>query len=587
MNGRRLRLLVLGGYGTFGGRVVRLLCTEPSLSLIVAGRSLAKAEAFCRTLAPGAQREAAAVDRDGDLEQAFQALEPDIVIDATGPFQMYGENPYRVVEAAIAAGAHYLDLADGSGFVRGITQFDYEAKVQGLAVLSGVSSFPVLTSAAARLLARDLEHVDAITAGIAPSPFASYGLNVIRAIAGYAGQPVKMRRGGKDGIGRGIAEMRRYAVAPPGHVPLQPTEFALVDVPDLLLLAELWPEVQDIWVGAGPVPVNLQRILRLLAWLVARGWFPSLSPFAKLMFWAVNNIRWGEDRGGMFVELEGRNAAGVRETRSWHMLVEGAGGPWIPSMAVAAIIRKWLAGLVPMPGARPALEELELSDYQPYFARQQIVWGLRRRTAAEVSGPNDVPGGQGLFAQLLGEAFDALPPSLRFVHGESPQLQLHGHASIVRGSALLARFAARVFGLPRAAPKVPVTVTFERTPEGEKWTRDFGGQRFSTTLFAGKGRHERLLCERFGPLTFAMALVVDGDRLQLMMRGWRVFGVPLPRALAPRGSTWEFESNGCFRFHVEIDVPLIGRIVAYEGYLEPDANRHVLDVVLEPVSDYG
>jgi hypothetical protein len=45
-----LRILILGGYGTFGGRLARLLADEERITLIVAGRSMARAEAFCAVL---------------------------------------------------------------------------------------------------------------------------------------------------------------------------------------------------------------------------------------------------------------------------------------------------------------------------------------------------------------------------------------------------------------------------------------------------------------------------------------------------------------------------------------------------------
>ncbi|WP_198037375.1 hypothetical protein [Mesorhizobium sp. LSJC285A00] len=44
-----MRLLVVGGYGIFGGRIVQLLESEPRLILLVAGRSLGMAEAWCKT----------------------------------------------------------------------------------------------------------------------------------------------------------------------------------------------------------------------------------------------------------------------------------------------------------------------------------------------------------------------------------------------------------------------------------------------------------------------------------------------------------------------------------------------------------
>ncbi|MER9896097.1 saccharopine dehydrogenase NADP-binding domain-containing protein [Mesorhizobium sp. M0119] len=166
-----MKVLVVGGYGTFGGRTVELLEGEPRLILIVAGRSLAKADAHCKKRAPtAAQLVPALFDRDGDLAAQLAAFEPDIVVDASGPFQAYGEGRYRLIEACIARRINYLDLADGSDFVAGVSAFDEAARNAGVFVLSGVSSFPVLTAAVVRRLSSDLTRVDGIRGGIAPSP---------------------------------------------------------------------------------------------------------------------------------------------------------------------------------------------------------------------------------------------------------------------------------------------------------------------------------------------------------------------------------------------------------------------------------
>jgi short subunit dehydrogenase-like uncharacterized protein len=111
---QRRRVLIVGGYGTFGGRLAMLLADEPRLCLIIAGRSHDKASAFCAALPPGAERIAAAFDRDGELHRQLGALLPDMVVDATGPFQAYGDDPYRLVRACVELGIDYLDLADGS-----------------------------------------------------------------------------------------------------------------------------------------------------------------------------------------------------------------------------------------------------------------------------------------------------------------------------------------------------------------------------------------------------------------------------------------------------------------------------------------
>lgn len=172
-----LRVLIVGGYGFFGSQLVRLLAHESRATLIIAGRSLQRAQALCQSSGPThAKLTPAQFDRDGDLAAQLQSLSPALVIDASGPFQDYVGDPYRLARAAIAQGADYLDLADATGFVDGIKALDGDALAGGRFVVSGVSSFPVLTAALVRHLSRDLERVDTITAGIAPSPWADVGI---------------------------------------------------------------------------------------------------------------------------------------------------------------------------------------------------------------------------------------------------------------------------------------------------------------------------------------------------------------------------------------------------------------------------
>jgi hypothetical protein len=174
-----------------------------------------------------------------------------------------------------------------------------------------------------------MTRVETIKGGIAPSPFAGVGENVIRAIASYAGQPVMCWRDGRDAVGHPLAEHMRYTIAPGGRVPVKNTLFSLVDVPDLRVLGELWPEANTIWMGAGPVPEIFHRALAALAKLVNWKLIPSLSPLAPLMHFVMNHIRWGEHRGGMFVAVQGFGEAGEALARSWHLLAEGSDGPLI------------------------------------------------------------------------------------------------------------------------------------------------------------------------------------------------------------------------------------------------------------------
>jgi hypothetical protein len=556
-----LRVLVVGGYGTFGGRLIDLLAGEPRLELLVAGRSRHLAEAFCKAR-PGAQATLTAVafDRDREIGVQLAKLQPSLVVDASGPFQAYGEDPFRLVRSCVDLAIGYLDLADGAAFVEGIAQFDPAARAAGTYVLSGASSFPVLTAAAVRALAKDLTQVDAIRGGIAPSPYAGVGANVIRAIAGYAGQPAQLTRAGRVATGYPLTETLRFVIAPPGRLSLASRLFSLVDVPDLRALALLWPEARDIWMGAAPVPESLHRALILLAWLVRLRLLPSVLPFARLMSVATNHVRWGEHRGGMFVAIEGRDSAGRKIARSWHLLAEGDDGPLIPSMAVEALVRRMLEGRFPDPGARAATTVLELADYERLFAGRTIYTGLRDSEPA-------VP----LYRSLLGAAWQSLPSEIRAIHDVTQAGEAEGRADVLRGSSLLARLVGRLVGFPPACRDAAVKVHFEAATVGETWTRIFAGRCFSSRQWAGSVRSEHLLCERFGPLVVAMALVVGDGRLRLVPRRWSLFGVPLPMVLGPRADAYESVTDGRFCFHVEISHPLTGLIVRYSGWLVPRA----------------
>jgi hypothetical protein len=557
-----LRVLILGGYGTFGGRLAKLLADEPGLTLIIAGRSLVKAAQFCATLQGRASFEPARLDRDEDLAATLVSLKSDIVVDASGPFQAYGADPYRVVKACIAAGAHYLDLADGTAFVTGISQLDAEARARNVAAISGASSLPALSFAVARALADGMTSVKRFSAGIAPSPYATMGRSVIDAIASYAGKPVVRWRDGEKTTGVAMIEARRYTIAPPAALPLKSRRFALVGVPDLTLAKEIFPDLQSSWVGAGTEPVLWQRGLSALAWLVRLRLLPSLRLFAALFHWVREHWRWGEDRGGMFVSLSGRDRDGDHLKRAWNLIADGDTGLFVPAMAAAVVVKRLLSGETLRAGARPAASDFTLPEFDALFARLGIRTGILTTRESDSAC---------LYRRIFGEAYATLPQAIQDLHDGRKVWRARGKAEITRGRSPLAYLLALIIGFPEAGRDVPVTVIFEAKNGVEKWTRDFGGKRFSSVEALGHGRDAHLMCERFGPLNFAYALVLDGEKMRLIIRRWTAFGIAMPMALAPRGETYESVEDGKFRFHVEIALPIVGLVVRYRGWLVRDS----------------
>ena len=181
-----MKVVVLGGYGVFGAKVVDLLVRDGHV-VKVAGRSRSKAEAFVAETAPSAT--AMELDRDGDLAPLWLSTS-EILVDAAGPFHAYGDDPYRLARACIRNGVHYLDLADDPEFCLGIAALDAAAKAAGVFALSGASSVPAISSAAVASLAAQADEIDAISTAIMPGNRAPRGRAVVESILNQCGRPI-------------------------------------------------------------------------------------------------------------------------------------------------------------------------------------------------------------------------------------------------------------------------------------------------------------------------------------------------------------------------------------------------------------
>jgi hypothetical protein len=418
-----------------------------------------------------------------------------------------------------------------------------------------------LTGAAVRHLTRDLTQVETIEAGIAPSPAVDVGRSVVRAIASYAGKPVARPIDGERRFTAALTSHRQATIHVPGIAPLLSRRFSLVEVPDLMLLEDCFPSVQSVWVGAAISPGFLHRVLNAMSWLVRWRILDSLVPFTRVMHRVSALCRWGEPRGGMYVTASGNRGPATRITRTWHLVAEGSRGPYVPTIAAAAIVRRCNSGKAPVAGARPATGDLQMKDFDNYFKALGIVHGVSYDAAGSK---------RSLYRRILGSAWLDLPASVLRIHDGTETQKWRGRAKVSRGDNLFARFIGSLFRFPPASDDVDVTVEFRRKDGRETWLRDFAGKRFSSVQWEGRGRYEGLLCERFGPFTFGLALVVDNGRLRVPIRRWSMLGIPLPRWLAPRSNTCEFDHGGTFRFHIDVRLPLIGQVVGYSGYIDEE-----------------
>jgi len=539
------RILVIGGYGGFGARLSRRLLTAGH-EVLVAGRSADKAAAFC---AGHADAEPVVADRTNGVGMAMARHRPDLVIDAAGPFQASG---YTVPEACIAMRIPYLDLADARDFVTGIATLDKAAKAAGVAVISGASSVPALAGAIIRRLAEGLDRVDRVEMALSASNRASAGASIAAAMLSYIGRPMRLWRGKRWATLYGWQELQRTDFTLEDGEALRGRLVGIADVPDHAIVPEALPGSPGVTFRAGTELWFQMRALWLLSWPVRWGWLRTLIPLQRpLLALYRMTLGFGGDRSAMHIVLTGRRGA-RRIERRWTVIARQGDGPEIPTLAAEILAGDILAGGV-APGARHGWFELTPERFEPLFARLAI-----RHEIVERDSPPP------LYARLMGARFEALPPLVRTIHDVNGDAGAAGEGIVTRGVNPIARILTATMRMPPSGA-YPLHVAFTERGGAETWTRDFGGHVFRSELSAARG----CAVERFGPLRVAFDLPSDSEGLAMAHRRWSVFGIPMPRLLGPRIHAREWQEGDRFRFEVEVGFPLVGRVVAYTGWLKP------------------
>nr|WP_248766976.1 saccharopine dehydrogenase NADP-binding domain-containing protein [Pseudomonas sp. MWU12-2345] len=357
-----MRVIVIGGLGNFGARICQRLAQEPGLTVIAASRSTGGS---VHGFSSGQTVTTLPLDIHSiDFEARLAEASPGLVIHCAGPFQ--GQD-YRVAKAACAAGAHYLDLADGRDFVEHFSaNVDAQAKAAGVLAISGASSVPGLSSAVVDHLAKSFTRVDSIRTVIAPGQQAARGIATIKAVFGYAGLAFARWNGGAWRKQYGWQDIRRFS-----FVGLGPRLGAACDVPDLALFPARYPGVRDVEFHAA-LELGIQHIClwsaaalrRLGVPLPIDRWAARLDALSARVLDPL-----GSDKGAMKVQVHGVLEGGKQGCLTWQLTAPGGNGPEIPCMAAVLLACKLAKNELRLTGAFPCMGLLELEEFEVEFQR--------------------------------------------------------------------------------------------------------------------------------------------------------------------------------------------------------------------------
>lgn len=369
-----LKTLVLGGYGNFGARICRALACDPSIELLIGGRDLSRSQSLAGALGGGAQGIAIDLGAQG-LAQSLRAAEVELLIHTAGPFQ---QQSYGVAEAAAAAAAHYIDLADGRRFVCDFAgAMDATFRAAGRSAISGASTVPALSSAVVDHLCNGWKRIDAIDICIAPAQTAPRGRATLAAVLSYCGEPIQVWNQGRWQPQTGWASPERVVFAR-----LRPRHGALCDIPDLEIFPVHYKATRRVMFRAAIEVGIAQRAFAMLAALRVARLIGQPARLAGLLNHAARALDFmGTSTGGMVVRVEGADASDQPVRHAWHVTAGNDHGPEIPCMAAILLARKLARGERLPTGAFACMNCLRLADFEPEFTR----WGMVTDTVEEVA----------------------------------------------------------------------------------------------------------------------------------------------------------------------------------------------------------
>lgn len=546
----KLCVLIIGGYGEFGGRLAQLLMRDGH-DVVVAGRSIEAAEKFCNTHGGMPLK----LDIAEELHE-LNTLSVDVVIDAAGPFQQYGENQqrYRVARRAIECDAHYLDLCDHGEFSLGICHLDALAKQRNRFALSGASSTPALSGAAVKTLQTQLSSIEKIETSILPGCRAPQGHSVMMAILEQVGNPVAFWRNGAWENHNGWSIPARKNIGSTIN-----RDANLITAADVVLFPEYF-KAKSVLFRAGLAMPIMHKSLQWLGTFRSIGLLPKLTKFVSPLRWMADRLTpFGSDHGGMLVEVVGQQ---LNESSlllcQWQLEAKPGQGPFVPCIPIRALLRN--IEKIPY-GARACVSELPLE----YYVQAMDDLDIDTRCFTQEFSY--------LFFDVLGDRWNSLPQSVRNTHTVIDKITLNGQAKITRGTSWLTQMVAALFRFPPAADSISLQVTKTRTAEAEVWVRNFNGRKFKSSMqnVSAKLRRQgdHVIQEQFGLLKFILRLEINSKGMHFPVISGSCLGIGIPKILLPKSNAREFEKDGTMHFHVELLAPLnLGLIVRYEGWLK-------------------
>lgn len=173
-----------------------------------------------------------------------------------------------------------------------------------------------------------------------------------------------------------------------------------------------------------------------------------------------------------------------------------------------------------------------------------------------------------MYERAMGESFSRLAAEVQQFHRLAGKHILYGRVEVHAPKSLLAKLLAILLGTPRSASEGAIKFELDAQPEAETWSRNFPSKAMSSRLQLIDGQ----LVEKLGAARLMFELSEEKEKLTMHLRRLYFFGLSCPGWLMPRLVAEETGRDGCLHFLVRADVPGVGLVARYQGYLTMPAS---------------
>ena len=334
-------IIILGGYGGTGRTVSRMLLKETTADVVIAGRSIRKAEEWCarfrvefpgRTIAP----RYADASEYGSLVTAFRNTSL-VLVASTTP-----RHVQKVAEAALTAGADYLDCHFDQSTVPILEALAPRIEKEGRCFITQAGFHPGLPSAFVRHAARHFDRYRKAVIGMAMNARIENAESV-HELVDEIGSPSGEVFRGKVWRKATYKDVRRMDLGPHfGVRSCYPIRLA-----EMRRLPEMFG-LEETGVYAAGFNWFVDYIAFPLAFLfftIRKGLGRQF--LANVFVWGINTF--SSSRQGVFLVLEAAGEKGGHPV-TVRLIAEHADAYEFTAIPVVACVRQYLDGVISRPG---------------------------------------------------------------------------------------------------------------------------------------------------------------------------------------------------------------------------------------------